>query len=186
MSQNPDLQAAAPEAAQQPHVQPLAAITPPMSNTKMPTAVYFMCTIANASMFRPDGKKLPFVAGFLKTSIKEDISYLDAEIENGSQYIRRANGKEIESARMYEDPLGAIKDVVRIEMEKQVRDNYTIEQLETLLAEKKNPKPKEVVSTETPDQKARRLLAEMGSKKFKPAGTDAVASGIANSNSVAR
>lgn len=183
MAQNPDLQDANSDTPVQPHVSPLAAITPPMPNTKVREAVYFTCTIMNASMFRPDGKKLPFVAGFLKTNIQEDIAYLDGEIENGNQYIHRANSKEVEQARMYEDPLGAIKDVVRLEMEKQVRDNYTIPQLEALLAEKKNPKPKDVSPVEAPEQKARRLLAELGSKKLKPAGTDAVTSGIASSNS---
>lgn len=180
MAQNPDLIQTGQD-IQQLAVPPLVTMTAPMSNTKIPEHIYYVCTIPNASMFRQDGKKLPFVGGYLKTNVKEDIAYLDGEIDIGSIYIKRASPKEIEAARMFEDPLGVIKDAVRHDIEKQVRESYTIEQLEALLKEKKMPKV--MTPVEAPESKARRLLAEMQSKKLTPASTRDVASGIVNSDS---
>lgn len=189
MAQNPDLQAVGNENLV-PRVPPLTTMTPPMPNTKMNDFVYFTCTIPNASLFRQDGKKLPFVAGYLKTNIAEDIQYLDGEIQHGNIYIKRATAKEVEAARMYEDPLGMIKDAVRIEVERNVKESYTVEQLEALLKEKKDKASgvvrEEAANKETPEQKARRLLASMGhsgAAKLTPASTANLGGGGQPSNS---
>lgn len=198
---NPDLAATVPQPDGQPAsltVVPLHTITKPMPNTKIDDHVYFVCTVPSASMFRQDGKKLPFVQGYLKTNIKEDIAYLDKEIGEGNIYVRRATEKEIEAARMFEDPLGFIKDTVRVQVEKEVRDNFTIAELEKLLADKKKSateiKTANAAPTETPEEKAKRLLATLGkgglrdigasqSGKLNPASTAATADAAQRSDS---
>src|SRR5882672_4176418 len=57
--------------------------TPRIGNTKQPDFVIFVGSLRNASMFRPDGKKLGFVKGLFKTNVVEDIEYLDNEISGG-------------------------------------------------------------------------------------------------------
>jgi lysyl-tRNA synthetase class I len=128
MNPNPDL--IQPDIAVQPlRVAALASITPPMPNTKQTAYVYFHCTMAVAAMHRQDGKKLPFIQHVLKTNIKEDIEYLNKEIDEGNQYIRRATPDEVQRAQIMEDPLGAVRTAIRKEL--------TIEELEVLLAERR-------------------------------------------------
>lgn len=83
--------------------------TPRIGNTKQEEAVIFVGSLSNASMFRPDGKKLGFVKGLLKTNIKEDIQYLDEEIMNGNPYVKRANPDEVAAAESLFDPLGSLR-----------------------------------------------------------------------------
>lgn len=123
---SPDL---LPTSADQMAVPALVAITRPMNNTQQTEFAYFHCSIAVASMHRPDGKKLPFLQHILKTNIREDIAYLDNEISSGNQYIRRATAEEVQRAQIMEDPLGAVRKAVVKEL--------TIEDLEKMLVERK-------------------------------------------------
>lgn len=127
-------------------VQPLQTLTKPMGNTKLSEPVWFVCTMANASMHRPDGKKLPFVNGFFKALFEEDVNYIDNEIDSGDNpYVRRANAQEREQARMMEDPLGVIKDQLTPGIRKEVEESLTIDDLEALLAQKRAKKGMEAV-----------------------------------------
>jgi len=83
--------------------------TPRIGNTKQPDFVIFVGSLRNASMFRPDGKKLGFVKGLFKTNVVEDIEYLDNEISGGNPYISRANAAQIEEAESLFDPLGSLR-----------------------------------------------------------------------------
>lgn len=83
--------------------------TPRIGNTKQEQFVIFVGSLANASFYRPDGKKLGFVKGLFKTNIKEDIQYLDAEVDNGNPYVKRANQVEIDAAESLFDPLGSLR-----------------------------------------------------------------------------
>lgn len=137
---NPDL--LQPSAASSQSVPAQVAITAPMPNTKV-DPVYFFCTLATASMHRPDGKKLPFVNHFLKCEVKEDIAYLRKEIEEyQNAYIREATPDEAAAAQMRENPVEAIKTAVRSEIE----ESFSIEQLQALIDKRKNtvrtPQPK--------------------------------------------
>lgn len=93
---------------QVPSIQTLPT-TPRIENTKQEHPVIFVCSLMNASMFRPDGKKFGFVKGLFKTNIIEDIQYLDKEIEEGNPYIKRANEAEVEAAENMFDPLGSLR-----------------------------------------------------------------------------
>jgi hypothetical protein len=127
---NPDLlnpQTAAPT------VQPLVSITAPMPNTP-DTAVYFFCTMTLASFHRKDGKKLPFVNHLFKATFKEDIEFLDKEInEYGNPYVRRATEEEANHAKLMEDPMGTVRE--------QVVQDLTIADLERLLEERRRVVP---------------------------------------------
>lgn len=111
---------------QQASVAPIAAITAPLGNTDVLEEKYYHCSMAIASLHRPDGKKLPFMNHFFKTHFQEDIDYLDKEIRTGNPYIRAATAEEVSQAKLHEDPLGTVKEAVKKEL--------TIEELERLLA----------------------------------------------------
>lgn len=135
MQQNPDLQNVHSNSAT---VSPLAAITRPMPNTKVTEAVWFFCTMEQASFHRPDGKKLPFMYHLLKCTIKEDIEYLSAQIEaHENPYLRFATPEEIGTAKMNENPVQAIKEAVRREVE----DTFSIEELQKLIDRRKATVP---------------------------------------------
>jgi len=110
-------------------VSALAAITAPQGNDQQEEHRYYHCTMPTASFHRPDGKKLPFIRGFFKTNIRQDIEYLENELQQGNQFLRRATAEEIESAKLMEDPLGTVREAVKEEM--------TLEELEKLVAKKK-------------------------------------------------
>ena len=110
-------------------VPSLVTITPPMPNTKLEDYRYFHCTMAVANMHRQDGKKLPFIQHVLKTNIKEDITYLMKEIEEGNQYIRVASAEEIQRAQIMEDPMGAVRKAVVADL--------SLDDLEALIAQRR-------------------------------------------------
>lgn len=115
-------------------VSALAAITRPMGNTKLQSAVYFKCTMPTASMHRQDGKKLPFVQGFFKAEFQEDYDYLMEEIgEHLNPYIALASPDEITVAKHKENPVAAIKEAVKAEIE----NTYSISELEALIERRK-------------------------------------------------
>lgn len=172
-------------------VSPLNFITRPMGNTKLENPVWYVCTIPNASMHRQDGKKLPFVNGFLKVWFREDQNFLNEEIDVGNPYLRLANEAEIGQARMIEDPLGVIKDAVRAE----VANDFSIEDLEKLLAEKRNraqqpqnpasvpppPPPGESDTQRLQRLAAAALAAAKAGNDFKPGSTANVPGAQSNS-----
>lgn len=94
---------------------------------------YFFCTVPTASMHRTDGKRLPFIQGFLKTNIEEDILFLEKEIKGGNIYVRRATADEIQHAKLVEDPMGAVRTAVKEELE----NSYSLEDLEKLLEKRR-------------------------------------------------
>jgi hypothetical protein len=87
----------------------LLPTTPRIGNTKQEEFVIFVGSLHNASFFRPDGKKLPFIKGLLKTNTVEDIKYLDEEIASGNPYVKRASPEEVSQAEALFDPLGALR-----------------------------------------------------------------------------
>lgn len=101
-------------------VPAVTAITKPFPTVKVEMK-YYTCTSLHASMHRQDGKKLPFVNGFLMTDIKADQDYLDAEIDHGNPYVRPATEDEIHHAKMRMDPKGTMKQEVRSEIEAELR-----------------------------------------------------------------
>lgn len=129
-SSNPDLLNPQSAASQ---VAPLAAITKPMDNTKV-EPVWFYSTMATANFHRYDGKKLPFMANLFKCTIKEDIAYLDEQIDKyENPYLRRATEDEVGKARMNENPIETIRAAVRQEVE----DSFSIEELQKLIERRK-------------------------------------------------
>lgn len=120
---NPDL--LTPGATVPERVNPLQALTAPLPATEAPSTKYYICTVSNACLHRADGKKLPFVFGFLETAILHDQKYLDAEIDNGNPYVRAATKEEVTAAKMRMDPKGTIRAQVeselRADLEAQIR-----------------------------------------------------------------
>jgi len=132
---DPNLLPAGNEASQPTASVPkLNTLTPPMPNTKAPQPVYYRCTTPNASMHRQDGKRLPFINGFQKLAIKEDIRYMDEEIAQGNPYISRCTAQQEQQAKMLEDPVGAIREQIKTEVFK----DLTVDALEKLLQEKRS------------------------------------------------
>lgn len=129
MQPNPDLLSTS--GAQQ-TVSPIAAITQPMSNTRT-EPVWFYCTLPTASFHRQDGKKLPFMHNFYKAETVEDIRYLRNEIVGQNPYLREATSEEMQNVQMKENPIAAIKEQVRAEVE----NSFTIEELQSLIEKRK-------------------------------------------------
>jgi hypothetical protein len=100
--------------------------TAPLGITKVEPK-HYVCTVPAASMFRHDGKKLPFVHGFLTTNLKEDQDYLDYEIHSGNTYLREATAEEVHVARMRADPRGTIREELRPEVEAEVASRFETE-----------------------------------------------------------
>ena len=98
-----------------------------MSNEEGAVTKYYICTISFASLHRYDGKKLPFVHGFLETSIKTDIEYLDKEISEGNVYLRYATDEEIHASKMRRDPRGTIANEIREQVESEISAHYDAE-----------------------------------------------------------
>lgn len=131
--------------SQQASVAPIAAVTQDLGNTAVAQEKYYYCTMSIASFHRADGKKLPFINHFFKTSFKEDIEYLDKEVATGNPYIRHATAEEVSQAKLHEDPLGTVKEAVKKEL--------SIEELEALLEARK----KEVAAGKDPNADANKV-----------------------------
>lgn len=85
----------------------------------------FVCTMQNASMHRADGKKIPFVRGYLMTDVTADIAYLDNEIASGNTFIRAGTPDDVLNCEAIYDPLTHIKSRVLKEMEPRLREELT-------------------------------------------------------------
>lgn len=118
---NPDLPNPAAGDATGLKVSAPVALTRPMGTTFVDEHKCYICTVPNASTHREDGKKLAFVFGFLRTNIKQDIDYMQRQIEEGSQYFRLATPAEIESYDMRTDPRGTLVKSIKAELEPQMR-----------------------------------------------------------------
>lgn len=103
------------------HTPQMQAHTPPMSNTKLSAHRIFVCSLPYASLHRQDGKKLPFVRGYLKTNIAEDIRYLEHEILTGNPYIRAGNEDDELAAESIFNPVAGLERKVRSELEASLR-----------------------------------------------------------------
>lgn len=134
---NPDLIAAGQDTQQPAAVPALAARTAPIKQHDAPTPVYFKASIPNCSMHRQDGKRLPFMNGFFKATIQEDIDFIKNEIRTGNPYITHATADEVQQARAQEDPLGVIRETMRPDVEKEILGSLSLEALEALIKSKK-------------------------------------------------
>lgn len=85
----------------------------------------FVCTMQNASMHRADGKKIPFVRGYLMTDVTADIAYLDNEIASGNTFIRAGTPDDVLNCEAIYDPLTHIKSRVLKEMEPRLREELS-------------------------------------------------------------
>lgn len=144
---------------------------------------HYMCSVPSASMFRHDGKKLPFVDGVLSTNLYHDQAYLDQEIEEGNIYVREATDKEVEALAMKINPEGTMRTKITAEVERDTAQrldleirtklalqmNVPVEQIPSTLPPEPDPKQPELPvvddaaklgSTETLIEKAKRLAAE--------------------------
>jgi hypothetical protein len=72
-------------------------------------------------MIRSDGKKLAFVFGILSTNDVYDIRYLDAEIQLGNPYVRKATKDEVDFYQMKIDPRGTMEKQLTPEIEAKLR-----------------------------------------------------------------
>lgn len=95
--------------------------TRPLPATKAAELKYYVSTIPTASMHRPDGKRLPFINGFLIADLFYDQEYLDHEIADGNTYVRHASEHEVESAKMRLDPVGTVAAKITEDLELQIR-----------------------------------------------------------------
>lgn len=121
---NPDL--GAPETPRTAaFVPPLAARTAPDKVVIVPVPKYYICNIPNASMHTKAGTRIPFINGFLETSVKAVQDYLDDELSGEAYeinpYIRYATPDEIRAALLRRDPKGVITKEVRAELEPVIR-----------------------------------------------------------------
>lgn len=116
-------------------VAPLTTMTRPLGTTLLDEYHCYICTVPAASTHRRDGKKLPFVNGFMRTNIKQDIEHMDLEIAEGNQYFRIATKEEEQAYDMRVDPKGTMKRMVREEITQEVRASVEAELRATLEAQ---------------------------------------------------
>jgi hypothetical protein len=124
MSNDPNLAAAGTGTEQRTMaVEPLPVLptTPKIGNDKVNDYKVFKCSIDGASIHRPDGKRLAFVHGLHRTNIKQDIDFLEREIDGGNIYFERATSEDIARAEMFSDPLSLLRKQERIKIEAEVR-----------------------------------------------------------------
>lgn len=95
---------------------------PAMGTTKLDEPVFFTCTMPNASIHRPDGKRLAFMNGVFKTDIRQDVEYLDNEITEGHPYVKRATDVEVKTYEMKSDPRATIEKELRPKIELEIRE----------------------------------------------------------------
>lgn len=102
-------------------VLPTKALTPPMEQHEASGYAYFRCSLPTASLHRPDGKKLPFVRGLLKSKIQEDIDYLRNEIKQENAYIEEVKDESgIEAIEATLNPREALKNSVMKEVSAEI------------------------------------------------------------------
>jgi hypothetical protein len=82
---------------------------------------YYTCTERNASMHRPDGKKIAFIFMIAATDDVYDQQYLEHEIATGNQFLRHATPDEVDAYKMRIDPRGTIRQQVKSELEISMR-----------------------------------------------------------------
>lgn len=102
-------------------VPALAALTRPLGSTMQEEYKCYVCTVPNASTHRADGKKLPFVYGFMRTNIMQDIKHMEYEISELNPYFRHATAQEIEAYDMRTDPRGTLTRNITAELTPQLR-----------------------------------------------------------------
>lgn len=93
---------------------------------------YYFNSIRNASMHRPDGKKLAFINCICATEFVYDIAYLEHEISSGHEYVRRATAEEIYNYKFMIDPRGTMAEEIKTKSEGALRDTLTSEILARL------------------------------------------------------
>lgn len=103
-----------------PRVEPLSTMTPPDEVVIVPE-VWYVCSIPNASFHRKDGTRIGFTNGVLKTDVEATQKYLDQEIKDRNPYVKRADGHEINEARMKINPRELIREQVKDELEATLR-----------------------------------------------------------------
>lgn len=113
-------------------VHPLQAKTPEIPLEFASEYRAYVCTVSSGSMFRKDGKKIPFVLGVCYTNIKGDIDYLEQEIASGNSYIRVATKEEVEAYHMRINPRETIRSQVLAQEVPAIKEALRAELLEEL------------------------------------------------------
>lgn len=161
-----------PGATTQDAVPKVQGHTPAYPVVLLEETYYFLCTMLNHHMHRPDGKRLAFMFNVLPTNDMYDITYLNGEITAGNPFIRVASEEEINTYRMRTNPRGTIEDQLRPQIEADIRDKLDAE-LEAMLAAKLS----QVGYSNMSDEQKTFVVAEMVADKtaaLKIAGTDAL------------
>ncbi len=183
---NPDLLQAGTDTQTPPSVPALKARTAPLEQHVAPEPVWFKATIPNCSLHRPDGKRLPFMQGFLKATMQEDIDYLSNEIRTGNPYIALALLEEVAQAKAIEDPVGAMRDALRPEIVKEYVGNLSLDSLEALLAEKRAAKAVEIqAATQATNAAGNSKAADLRATAAKAAALAAAAKTAGNTHAAA-
>lgn len=106
----------------------------PKPTTKAEVTKYYVCNIPTASMHRADGKRLPFINGFLATDLLWDQHYLDLEIAEDHANIRYATDEEIHAAKMRADPAGTMREQLEPQLRQELQAQLETEILAKLVA----------------------------------------------------
>lgn len=123
----------------------IAQSTAPEGTTITDLTKWYYCPIPNTSFHRKDGKRLVFVQFVFSTNIKQDQTYLDAEIEEQHPYLRYATAEEVEIAKMRMDAKGTIRENFVKEL---ADDPAALEALEAQIAAMKLAKEKGMTADE--------------------------------------
>lgn len=153
-------------------VPALAALTRPLGSTLQEEFKSYICTVPNASTHRADGKKLPFVYGFMRTNIKQDIAHMEHEIDELNPYFRHATAQEIEAYDMRTDPRGTLTRNITAELTPQLRAEIEL----SVRAELEEKIRKEMAESAAADRELKTTDTTAANHDAnKISGTDAVA-----------
>lgn len=117
---------------------------PPLPTVFLAEERYFICHIKHASFSRKDGHRIIFTNGFLSTKNKHDIEYLDAQLEEGNEFLALATTEQITFNKQQTDPREFYKEALRPELEAEFRSKLEAEIRAELSA---GPKTDEVVTS---------------------------------------
>lgn len=83
-------------------------ITPTSAAAPENKIVVYRNSLGSSNMFTPKGKRIAFIGGRFATSDADIITYLDAEIANGNQFLRHGTAEDV-AAVGSGDPLAALR-----------------------------------------------------------------------------
>ena len=100
---------------------------PPIPTVLLDTFSYFYCDVPNASIHRPDGKRIAFLFGVCKTNNKGDIEFLTREINDLHPNITMASAAQVKDYEYRMDPRGTVRAEVTQELEQDLRTKILAE-----------------------------------------------------------